>query len=91
MLAHLVLPDRTYILLTGRVDAATRLRCPGGMFDWQRPGLCWPDDQRWFVATDVDFWSLYVGCGNDLAAALTERVPTTVEVVSYDDALVRED
>jgi hypothetical protein len=38
----------------------TELRHPDGD-GWRNPDLFWPQDQGWFVATDVDFWSLYIG------------------------------
>jgi hypothetical protein len=44
--------------------------------------LFWPDDRRWFVATDVDFWSLYVGGDNDLVADLVASVTTHTEAVT---------
>ena len=34
--------------------------------DWRNPDLFWPDDRRWFIATDVDFWSLYIGGSKQL-------------------------
>ena len=52
------LPDRTYYLLEGSVSAVTQLRYPDSSGEWRNPDLYWPADRRWFVATDVDFWSL---------------------------------
>ena len=69
------LPIRTYYLLGGPVTAATHLRDPGEGIDWRNPDLFWPDDRRWFVATDVDFWSLYIGGHNDFIAELAEQPP----------------
>jgi hypothetical protein len=85
------LPDRTYYLLTGPVAAATELRDPGSTSDWCRPDLCWPDDRQWFVATDVDFWSLYVGGGHDFITELARNVPTLAEIVTLDQELAAED
>ncbi|MGH2477478.1 MAG: hypothetical protein ACRDIL_19665, partial [Candidatus Limnocylindrales bacterium] len=55
------LPHRTYYLMGGPVSAATELDDPASVVGWRHPDLFWPDDRRWFVATDVDFWSLYIG------------------------------
>ena len=82
---------RNYHLASGPVSAVTELREPGPRGDWLRPDLFWPDDRRWFVATDVDFWSLYVGGDADFTAELAERVPTATEVVTPQTLLVAED
>ncbi|MDJ0767168.1 MAG: hypothetical protein QNJ12_00185 [Ilumatobacter sp.] len=85
------LPDRSYYLVTGPVAAATRLRTPGSPERWQRPDLFWPDDRRWFVATDVDFWSLYIGGDHHLISEVARRVATPSELVLPDHQLVAED
>ena len=85
------LPNRTYYLLAGPVAAATRLRDPGSLVDWRRPDLFWPDDRRWFVATDVDFWSLYVGGDHDFITELADNVATPTEVVTLDHQLESEE
>lgn len=75
------LPHRTYHLMTGPVSAATKLRNSASADAWQRPDLFWPDDRSWFVATDVDFWALFVGGDDDFLAELADRVPTPSEMV----------
>lgn len=80
---RLARPDRSYHLVTGSVGAVTGLHYPDGP-QWRNPDLFWPDDRRWFVATDVDFWSLYVGGSDELAAEIAEAVPTRVEPVTLD-------
>ena len=75
------LPNRDYYLLEGSVAAATQLREPGSLSNWRRPDLFWPDDRRWFVAADVDFWSLYIGGSSGFISELAERVPTPSEIV----------
>lgn len=85
------LPNRTYYLLGGPVTAATQLRHPGRSSDWRNPDLFWPDDRRWFVATDVDFWSLYIGGDDDFITELARNVPTRTEVVTLDRQLEIED
>jgi hypothetical protein len=34
------------------------------------PSLAWPDDRSWCVATEIDFDSTLVACGEDCAAVL---------------------
>jgi hypothetical protein len=85
------LPNRAYYLLTGDVMASTQLRNPGSPSAWLNPDLFWPDDRRWFVATDVDFWSLYIGGDNDFVSELVSAVPTPTEIVTLDRQLEIED
>ena len=85
------LPNRTYYLLEGSVSAVTRLRYPDSMNDWRNPDLYWPDDRRWFVGTDVDFWSLYIGGDRDLIDDLVSSVPTSAEIVTPDRRLETDD
>ncbi|MEZ5409082.1 MAG: hypothetical protein R2761_13715 [Acidimicrobiales bacterium] len=79
-------PGRTYYLLTGPVAAAGKLRYPDSD-EWRNPDLFWPDDQRWFVATDVDFWSLYVGGSNGFIAELGGTLSTHAEPIGLDAPL----
>lgn len=76
------LPNRTYYLLQGSVAAVTQLEEPGRPEQWHRPDLFWPDDRQWFVATDVDFWSLYIGGDEDFISELARSVPTSSEIVT---------
>lgn len=88
---RLHLQHRTYYLLTGPVHAAPELEYPGEPGRWHNPDLFWPDDRRWFVATDVDFWSLYVGGDDGFLADLAAAVPTPNEPVDPDLPLEAED
>lgn len=85
------LPNRTYYLLGGAVFAVTQLRYPDSSTEWRNPDLFWPDDRRWFVATDVDLWSLYIGGEADFIADLGDSVPTSTEIVTLDRQLEIED
>lgn len=85
------LPNRTYYLLGGPASAVGGLRYPDSPTEWRNPDLCWPDDRRWFVATDVDVWSLYVGGDDGFIAELSDRVPTSTELVGLDRRLEIED
>jgi hypothetical protein len=82
--------ERSYYVLNGTVDGVTHLRDPSGD-GWLNPDLFWPDDRRWFVATDVDFWSLYVGGSVRLIDEVAESVPTPCASVGLDDRLANED
>lgn len=84
------LPDRTYYLMEGPVAAVAALRDPS-TGHWRNPDLFWPDDRRWFVATDVDFWSLYVGGSDDFIAELASGVATPTEIVTLATPLEVED
>ena len=84
-------PHRTYFLLKGPIAAATTLVHPGPVASWHPPDLWWPDDRSWFVATDVDLWSFYVGGDRAFLDAITAAVPTPTEDVDHDTALVIED
>ncbi|WP_395155478.1 hypothetical protein [Ilumatobacter sp.] len=65
------MPNRDDYLLTAKVSAMMALRYPDDD-DWHNPDLFWPDDRRWFVATDVDFWSLCVSSGQPTQRGLGE-------------------
>lgn len=89
---HFELPGRTYYLVFGPITAAADLREPGSPDRWQRPDLMWPDDKAWFVASDVDFWSLYVGGSTPFIDELTVLLPAgSTERVELDRELVSED
>lgn len=82
-------PHRAYYLLEGSVAAVSTLRYPG-VDGWRNPDLFWPDDRRWLVATDVDFWSLYVGGDGDFLDELAREVPTRAAEVPRDAPLESE-
>jgi len=85
------LPNRTYHLLAGPVSAATQLDDPRGPSTWRLPDLFWPDDRRWFVATDVDFWSFYIGGDRDFVTELARDVLTPSGIVALGHQLETED
>lgn len=52
------LPERTFFLLEGPLDAAGELNL--SIYP-QSPNVFWPDDHAWCVTTDVDLDSTYLG------------------------------
>ena len=60
------LPKRNYLLYSGAIDRALESPYP---FD-QSSNLWWPEDRAWFVATEIDFDSTFVGGDDRLIAAL---------------------
>ena len=50
-------PHRTYLLIEVRGEPVTGF-CERA---WEPPSVWWPEDRAWFVATDIDIDSTYVG------------------------------
>ena len=63
------LPNRKYLLYGGTIDRALESPMDPLPFD-QSPNLWWPEDRGWFVATEIDFDSTFVGGDDRLIAAL---------------------
>jgi hypothetical protein len=63
---------RSYYLFRAPIDKASS-------FHGQTPQLWWPEDRSWFVSTEIDGFSTYVGCATGCADTL--RAPETVETV----------
>lgn len=81
------LPGRDYILFEGPLNAANELGWRSGEllsdaypevdfdpddFEPQSPNLFWPQDRSWFVATEIDLDSTYVGGSQRLVKALLD-------------------
>ena len=66
---RLVLPNRTYLMFEGPLEAVMDLVFgdPG-----QPPNIWWPGDRAWCVATDIDAHSTYVGGSRECVAALLD-------------------
>jgi hypothetical protein len=66
--AQLVVPGREFVLVRGPVEvaAANLLREPAS----QSANAWWPADRSWFVATDIDLVTTYVGGSAALVAEL---------------------
>lgn len=75
------LPERSYLLLEGPLDAAGEVAM--GIFP-QSPNLFWPGDRAWCVATEIDLDSSYLGGSaalvrDVLADGRLEAVPVSVD------------
>lgn len=73
--AKFALPSRSYYLYAGPLEDARRI---GSWVtaDWflpRSPNLWWPDDQRWCVASEIDFDSTLVAGPTDLIDELVHR------------------
>jgi hypothetical protein len=78
-------PERTYHLLTGPVQAVHELADA-----WQprhapqSPNLWWPQDHAWCVATEVDLKTTYIGAGGSCAQQLISLPGVEAATVSSD-------
>lgn len=76
---------RTYYVLKATVDDLGGMQYPG--FDgWRNPDLVWPSSRQWYIATDVDYWSLYVASDRQLLTALKDSLPTRTQLVGLEAA-----
>jgi hypothetical protein len=76
------LPHRRYHLLWGPLASASRIDSPDG-FGAQAPDLWWPEDRRWFVATDTDLDWTCVGGSDALVGDITVALPGRTEPVEW--------
>jgi hypothetical protein len=88
-LPRLKLPDREYVVMRGPLSAAGHIVEPGGMrgSEAQSPNLFWPDDQAWFVASEIDFDSTLVGGSAKLIQAVLDAPELDAWPVGADDSL----
>jgi hypothetical protein len=87
--ARLELPERSYLLFSGPLSAVGEVgwAWTNGFdgdtgFNQESPSIMWPADQSWFVATEVDLDSTFVGgsaalVGELLADARLEAWPAS--------------
>lgn len=72
----LITAERTYRVRRGPISAVDELRWRGPDGEpshWFRPDLWSPADDAWFVGTDVDFWTTFIGGSASLADKLLHR------------------
>lgn len=71
--AHLELPERTHLMFRGPLGSVQEIGSHlGGFFRQESPSLMFPSDRSWFVATEVDLDSTYVGGSRELIGAILE-------------------
>ena len=88
-ISRLAMPNRNYLLLTGDSSSLGELKYPGSD-QWRNPDLVWPDDHAWFIGTDVDFWSLYIGSSLKMIQEIESQFGSSCERVAFSDKLVIE-
>jgi hypothetical protein len=88
-ISRLEMPNRKYFLLTGDSLSIGELRYPSSD-EWRNPDLVWPDDHAWFIGTDVDFWSLYVGGSLKMIQEIESQFGGSCRRVNFSDKLVVE-
>jgi hypothetical protein len=75
---------RSYFLLGGGVSDASRFTFDGW---FQSPTLWWPDDRAWFVHTEIDSMSTYVGGSRRLVDELVgQQILESFEAAAADRA-----
>ena len=62
-------PIREYVLFRGPVNAVDQFWFMDGLV-YQSPTMWWPDDRAWFVHTEVDLSSTFVGGTTDCIRAI---------------------
>ena len=79
---------RSYLLFHGPVSEAEKFHFgDGGWF--QSPTLWWPDDRSWFVHTEIDGTSTYVGGSRPMIGRLVgEQVLESFAVDAEDPAVL---
>ena len=79
------LPNREYHLLSGPITAVTEsMVAPSG---WQSANLWWPDDRAWFVATEIDFSSTYIGGDRQCIEAVLASADLEAMVIEPDHGI----
>ena len=88
---RLGLPDRTYLVFEGPIEAMVEF-VEGGHAP--PPNLWWPEDRAWCVATEIDFHETYVGGTRACVDAIlahpeleTFRVPAGARVDLFADTI----
>jgi hypothetical protein len=78
-------PERQYFLMSGPLSAASTLTDAAG---GTSPSLWWPDDRGWFVSTEVDGLSTYVGGKASMIDALIASSEIEAVLASPDSPLI---
>jgi hypothetical protein len=85
---RLLLPQRSYYLLVGRVSYASRVQAPNvTMSESQPPNLWWPDDRSWCVASEIDLPVTYLGGPSDFIERVLRDAGDLATRVTTDDKI----
>jgi hypothetical protein len=78
-----LLPDRNMHLLEGSLDSISEF------YEDHRnpPGIWWPEDRAWCVATDIDLMSTYVGGSHDAIRAVLDDEQVEALAVPVDQSV----
>ena len=81
------LPERAYVMLRGPLDSilAFGLTSPLRDFQYYTPDLLWPEDRSWFIATDTDLPSAYVGASAEHTAVILADPRISAVEMRYED------
>ncbi len=79
---RLHLPERSFALHCGPITSATAFCRFGGR---QSPNLWWPEDRSWFIASEIDLHSTYVGGTARLIEELSHEVLFESLLVGIDE------
>jgi hypothetical protein len=74
--------NRTYVLIGATVEDAVTLHHE---FQYRTPNLWWPEDRSWFVHTEIDAMSTYLGGSRELIDRLVEEQVLESFQVGVDD------
>lgn len=83
---RLQLPGREMVLLHGQAADAARNLADEASIVHQSANLWWPDSHAWFVSTEVDEQSTYVGGSSELIAQLLGEPVLEAVYVSEEQA-----
>lgn len=75
-----------FVLLRGGAGLAHRLAFQGR---WVAPSAWWPNDKRWFVGTEIDDYSSYVGADRKCLDALRRTEGIEALTTNFGSFVVR--
>lgn len=82
------IPGRDLLLFTGSLDDALEsFYEPFGSGPFQSAYLWWPEDRAWFVATEIDFMSTYIGASDACVEAILQTPGIEALPASIDDRI----
>lgn len=84
---RLELPGRGYFIAQGSVRDAAASVFGEDRPDHQSASMWWPDDRAWFVATEIDLDSTYVGASEAAIEALLARPDVEVLPIELSDGI----